>query len=196
MRADDRFHLTGAYVNRAWLWSAHGRVEHAADDLRRVIQLAREGGYAYLERVGTYNLAEARLWEGALDDAHALALRSHALQRAHGEASARVDALLLARVAAARGDLGELRRLLASLAGEPFGADEQPIVAVLEALATDAPPAVWARALASLDRLLTLGRLELMLLASRHGVLSAADREVARALAQGDPIWSRRLDQL
>ena len=90
---DDRFHLGVAYANRSWLWSVQGETERCNEDLRTVIQLAREIGQAQVERIATYNLGEALLWQGSLDEALQLARRSEALQLGHGEGAAKLDQL-------------------------------------------------------------------------------------------------------
>ena len=56
-----------------------------------------------MERAATYNLAEDRLWQGALDEASLLAGRSLALQRDQAEGVPTVDQLLVARIQAMQG---------------------------------------------------------------------------------------------
>ena len=97
---DDRFHLGVAYANRSWLWSARGEVDHTVEDLRIVIQLARESGQVDVERDRDLQPRRgAAVARGSLDEALRLARRSATLQGMHGEASARLDRLLLARIA-------------------------------------------------------------------------------------------------
>src|SRR4029077_20652574 len=93
---NDRFHLAAAYGNRAWLWTGRGEVHRTEEDLRSVIQLARESGQAHFERTATHNLAEHRLWENELDEALQLARRGLALQSQAGEGTTVPDRLLLA----------------------------------------------------------------------------------------------------
>ncbi|HEY5938082.1 MAG TPA: hypothetical protein VIU61_25705, partial [Kofleriaceae bacterium] len=191
----DRFHLGAAYGNRAWLWSALGEVDRTAEDLRLVIQLAREVGHAMLERAATYNLAEDRFWQGAVDEAIQLARRSLALQQAHGEGATRFDRMLLARIHAARLERRELAELLAKLATEEQSDDERLMIAALQAVATDADAATWESVLASVDALEPATRLELSYLAARTGHLAGARRTEILGLVSTDPIWSRRVSE-
>jgi tetratricopeptide (TPR) repeat protein len=197
-KADDRFHLAAAFANRSWLWSARGEIERMQNDLRELIQLARETGLAALERIGTYNLTEDRLWRGALDEALALARRSLALQSRAAEGSTRPDRMLLARVLAARGDRDELVAVLASFAGEPPG-DDALELAILRATVE---PQTWDAALAFLagaprpELYAVALRLELLYLVARAGRLDHGLRAEAVRLAAGDPFWARRVDEL
>jgi len=191
----DRFHLTAAYGNRAWLWSARGAIERTADDLRVATQLARESGQAYYERGMTHNLAEQLLWCGRLDEALWLARRSLALQLRAGEGGTSIDRLLLARVLAAMGDLSELREVLATFDEEPLGDDDPAGLATLEvlrALAADAGADVWRAALDGTEPLFVQLRLELWHLAARAGRLPDELRFAAVELARTDSIWRTR----
>jgi hypothetical protein len=187
-QAGDRLHLGAAYANRAWLWGELGKVERTHDDLRRVIQIARELGQATLERIGTHNLAEELLWEGALDEALPMARRCYAIQRAHGEATTIPDRMLLSRVLAARGDDAELAEVLNTLAADPLSAEDAVVVACLRGH--------W-QVLAEQGELLPPPiRIEVAHLAVRAGRLDAAIRGTIRELARTHPIWQRRLDEL
>ena len=192
-RRDDRFHLGAAYSNRIILWTTLGQVERAEADLGTAMQLARETGHAALERIATHNLAELRLWLGALDEAVALARRALSLQRGHGEGVLWFDQLLLARVLAARGELGEARGLLDDIARHDIGDDHRVIVGVLRSCVPPGSPEDCRAWLARGDGLLDDDvRLELALLAHRHRALSPDQLAEVRALAQRNPIWSRR----
>jgi tetratricopeptide (TPR) repeat protein len=194
-RHDDRFHLGAAYSNRMMLWMMLGQAERVEADLRTVIQLARESGLATLERVATHNLAEQRLWQGALDEALNLARRGLSLQRGHGEGSTWIDELLLARILAARGDTQELRTLLAEIAKHDIGDDNRVITGVLGCCVEPSPPAVWAAWLARGETALQDNedvRLELASLAQRHHALPPEQLAAARALAERHHLWSRR----
>jgi len=195
----DRFHLAAAYGNRAWLWSARGAIERITDDLRVATQLAREAGHAYMERNVTHNLAEHLLWENHLDEALQLARRGLSLQQRAGEGATSLDRLLLARVLAARGELEELREVLATFtADERAGEDEaagDKTIEVLQAIASGADASAWRAALADTERLFVQMRLELWQLAARHGQLSPELRSCALELARTDPVWARRVDE-
>jgi len=190
----DRFHLAAAYGNRAWLWSARGQVEKTADDLRLVIQIARENGQAQLERAATHNLGEHRLWEGKLEEALQLARRGFALQSRAGEGSTRLDRFLLARVLAALSDRNELAEVLKTFDGEPdLSPADCTLLAFLRAAGGD--EASWPVALAGLSELYQGMRLEMAHLAARHGHLPAAVKDEIFSLARTDAVWSRRLTE-
>jgi eukaryotic-like serine/threonine-protein kinase len=189
----DRFHLAAAYGNRAWLWAARGEIDKTTDDLRLVIQIARENGQAQLERAATHNLGEHLLWEGKLDEALLLARRGYALQSRAGEGSTRLDRFLLARVLAALSDRSELAQVLATFEGEAdLSAADRALLTLLHSAAGDAG---WPAALAGLPELYQGMRIELAHLAARRGQLPAADKEEILALARMDAVWSRRLDE-
>jgi hypothetical protein len=187
-REGDRFHLCAAYINRTWVWSVRGDVGRVADDLRVVIQLAREGGQAHLERAATYNLAQDLLWQGSLDEAQRLARRCLALQTQHGEGSTRLERVLLARIAAARGEAARGLGAIADLTD-----DERLIARVLDALA--AGDCDWEALASSLDALPPTSRLEMWALLAAAGRLSPAVLAQARELASADPIWARRIGE-
>jgi hypothetical protein len=189
---DDRFHLAIAYGNRAWLWSARGDLDRTEEDLRLVIQLARESGQAHNERVATHNLAEHRLWRSNLDDALQLARRGLALQ-SHAEGSTRPDRLLLARVLAARDERGELSEILETFAAEADLSEEERVtLEVLQAVATG-DPAAMASAIGGVTETIFLQlRLELGVLAARQGVLPPHLRQALIEVARADPLWASR----
>jgi eukaryotic-like serine/threonine-protein kinase len=191
----DRWHLAAAYGNRAWLWSAKGSIDRTEQDLRLVIQLARESGQAHYERVGTHNLAETKLWRNQLDDALQLARRGLALQ-SHAEGSTRPDRLLLARVLAARDDRNALQEILASFDSElELGADDQATLAVLRTLAADDSDGLRA-AICRTDDLYAGLRIELGVLAARRGALDDDRRKRLIELAREDLLWSARISEL
>ena len=196
---DDRFHLAVTYGNRAWLWSAKGEIDRTADDLRHASQLARESGQANVERSVVHNLSEQMLWEGKLDEALQLARRGLSLQSRAAEGGTGLDRLLLARVFAARGDIGGLNEMLATFSGEALGDNDlagAKTLEVLHALASDASADVWEKALEGTEQVFVQLRLELWLLAARHGRLSDTRTAIARELAVADPLWKRRIHEL
>lgn len=192
-RTDDRFHLGAAFANRMMLWAALGQLDRVEADLRTVIQLAREAGQATLERIATYNLAEDRLWQGALDEAAKLARRGLSLQRGHGEGSTWVDELLLARVLAARGEVVETRNLLARIATSDIGDDNAIVVGILRCFIEDVAADGWTPWLERCEAALSEDlQLELAALAQRKHALSPAQLAKLRLLAGRHPTWSRR----
>ena len=192
---DDRFHLAAAYGNRTWLWRARGLVDRTEEDLRHVIQLAREAGQAHFERVATHNLAEHRLWQQELDEALQLARRGLALQSRAGEGSTRADRLLLARVLAAAGNVPELVDTLRPFDLEDGIHDEDLVVLqVLRLVAVrSTDQAAWQTALEGVGTLFLQLRLELLQLAARHHALDDSLRATAIDLAGTDPVWARRI---
>jgi hypothetical protein len=191
----DRWHLAAAYGNRAWLWSAKGLIDRTEEDLRLVIQLARESGQAHYERVATHNLAETKLWRGQLDDSLLLARRGLALQ-SHAEGSTRPDRLLLARVLAARDERPELAEILVTFAEESdLGEDDQAVLGVLQAVAA-ADKAGLAAAIRGTETVFAQLRLELGVLAARAGALDPDQRSRLIELARADSLWSARAGEL
>jgi tetratricopeptide (TPR) repeat protein len=187
-REGDRFHLCAAYINRTWVWSVRGDVARVAEDLRIVIQLAREGGQAHLERAATYNLAQDLLWQGSLDEAQRLALRCLALQTHHGEGTTRLERVLLARIAAARGEATNGLGAISDLTD-----DERLMARVLDSLASET--ADWEALVTALDPLPPTSRLEMWALLAAAGRLSPPVLARARELALADPIWARRVNE-
>ncbi len=188
--SNDRFYLGAAHTNRTWLWSKRGDVEQTARDLRVVIQVSREGGHATLERTATYNLAEDRLWQGALGESLQLARRSLAIQRGHGEGSTAFDELLLARILAARGDQEELGVVLGGLREAELGDSNRLIVDVLVCACENRSRDQWQTALHASQVLPDDVRIELAHLALRHAALPPELQRQLHAIAGQHPIWS------
>ncbi len=189
---NDRFHLGVAYANRAWLWSKRGDVDQTAQDLRLVIQVAREGGQPMLERIATYNLAEDRLWQGSVDESLQLAQRSLAIQRGYGEGSIAFDQLLIARVLAARGDVAELETLVSALQTADLSPSDQLVLDVLRCVSERRDFQHWQPALLAAQSLSSDMRLELAHVALLNKALAPELRSDLRALATQHPIWSTR----
>jgi eukaryotic-like serine/threonine-protein kinase len=191
----DRFHLGAAYANRTWLWAARGEVERVADDLRFVIQLAREVGQAALERIATYNLSEDLLWAGALDEALRLAHRCLSLQLGHGEGSTWPDLLLVARIHAARRATAELVNVLVQLEGVELGPSDALVTEALRHVAEGVEPAHWQRLLERAESILNENQwLEIATLAATANAIDEKIRASIETMARKSPIWSRRRD--
>jgi tetratricopeptide (TPR) repeat protein len=193
----DSFHLTAAYANRTWLWSALGDIEQTERELERVIQVAREGGLAVLERTATHNLAEHRLWLGYREDALLLAKRSLALQTTAGEGGTQSDRLLVARALAGAGKLGELGQVVATFTSDDGVTPEEAItLAVLRAVVLGSQDALIDAA-ARLDQVPFVQlRLELGALAIARGAVREPMRQRLVDAAKVDPVWKSRLDEL
>jgi serine/threonine protein kinase/tetratricopeptide (TPR) repeat protein len=114
-RSNDRFHECAAYVNRMFLWLK--QPEHAIDDLRRAVELGRQVGNPEPEYIATHNLAELLFWLGQEDEALMLAQRCRVLQLRFMQGFP-LDAILLARIHLARGEVAEARELFRWLQDE------------------------------------------------------------------------------
>lgn len=193
---DDRFHLTIAYVNRTWLWSAVGAIEQVESDLEHVIQLAREYGLAFLERAATHNLSEHKLWLRQYDESILLARRGLLLQSTVAEGPTTVDRLLLARALAAIGNLDELNEVLAAITStEGFTPQGLIALAIVRAIAARDHDALVA-ATASLPEVSFVQmRLELGALAVARNAVDDLLRRRLFEDAKSDPIWKRRSDE-
>ncbi|MGK3993606.1 protein kinase domain-containing protein [Sorangium sp. So ce1024] len=212
-RAEDLPHLCVAIMNRVVLWTLKKDLPRATADLRSAIALAREIGNPWLERVATYNVAELLYWSDQQDEALSLARRAHTLEQRFVDRPVPECSLLLARILAARGELGEARRLLAWVAGacppEPAaraahgcflllrcllsddGAEPRALLGGLDEADLDAGPLLFADEL--LEVLYWRGRA-----AIRHGLagLAAASLDRAGALLPEHPAWRARFDAL
>jgi tetratricopeptide (TPR) repeat protein len=141
----DDLHLAAAHVTRPLLWSRLGRMDRASDDLRRAVELAGRLGNALVERTSTHNLAEILYWQGELDEALPLALRSRELQRRFsGEDELPDDALLVARIRAARGELDEARlELDEARRSDDVTPTRQALIRLVELMLEPSTPADW-----------------------------------------------------
>jgi tetratricopeptide (TPR) repeat protein len=109
-KAEDWLHLGAAFANRSLL-KAREALDRPMADLRRAIQLAREVGNPWSERIATYNVAELLHWRGEADEALVLARRARMLEERFIERPIPDSALLIGRIQVARGDYDEARRL-------------------------------------------------------------------------------------
>lgn len=114
-RSNDRFHECAAYANRMFLWLR--QPERAIDDLRRAVELGRQVGNPEPEHAATYNLAELLFWLGNEDEALVLAQRCYVLQLRFFRGVS-LDAILLARIHLARGEVAAARELFRWLQDE------------------------------------------------------------------------------
>ncbi|MBI4511077.1 MAG: protein kinase [Deltaproteobacteria bacterium] len=134
-RTEDRYHLATAHGNRTILWNVRKDHARAEEDARRAIDIAKELGNAALERFPTYNLAECLYWGGRNDEALRLARRSWELQcRLCGTPLAVVDALLMARIHCAQGNLKEAAEQVQWIETHCHGQELDPLTDVLLAL--------------------------------------------------------------
>jgi tetratricopeptide (TPR) repeat protein len=141
----DDLHLAAALGTRPVLWSRRGRMDLAGEDLRRVLAIARRLGNALIERTATHNLAEVLYWQGELEAALPLAIRSRDLQRRFtGEGELPDDALLVARIQTARGQLDLARAELATLTSrDGLAPTARMLLRMLELVLHPSTPADW-----------------------------------------------------
>ncbi|MCY1014735.1 serine/threonine-protein kinase PknK [Pyxidicoccus sp. MSG2] len=210
----DALHLAATLINRVLLWLRLGDVGRMEEDLRRAMALGRELGHAQVERWSTFNLAEVLYMQGRLEEALPLARRVHELGvRFFREHPVPVDALLLARIGAALGDLAEaarqlrwieshcppeslpptavMRRLVELQVREDSPGSAAPDAQAWQALAEDADT------YASADE-----KAEILLQAARGALQSGRTREArdwlerAERAVEGAPLWRPRLESL
>jgi hypothetical protein len=185
----------------------------ALEDLRRATALARELGHAQVERWATGNLAEFLHWMGHTEEALRLARRAHALGlRFFIEHPVAVDAVLLARVHLARGDIKEARGLLEWVEAHCEPERVPPNTQALRRLVTlrlheaaGAPhaPSTWEALLAEAEPNTSGDELTELLHEATLSALGAGRREEARAwltraerTGAASPLWRERLDTL
>lgn len=196
----DRFHHCVAINNRMWLWIKRDELDAAIDDQRAATALARELGFATLERGSTINLAELLYWRGSFDEALPLARRSLSLQRRFMEPSP-LDALLLARIEAARGQLDAAAHELAGLDAPLVGASAMQRVMLGLVIARSNDRAAWEDVIAAARETTSLYELvEALWFAARTAAQSddaaAARHWIQRGRALGHPSWSHRFDDI
>ncbi|HZI16639.1 MAG TPA: serine/threonine-protein kinase PknK, partial [Myxococcus sp.] len=213
-KAGDALHLAATHINRVLLWLRLGDVARMEEDLRRAMALGRELGHAQVERWSTFNLAEVLYMRGRLEEARPLARRAHELGvRFFREHPVPVDALLLARIGAALGDLAEATRQLRWIETH-CPPESLPPTAVMRRLVelqvrdAETQGAVgdadaWhslvreADACASADE-----KAEILLQAARGALRAGQGPEARQWLAQaelaveGAPLWRPRLESL
>jgi eukaryotic-like serine/threonine-protein kinase len=213
-RTGDGLHLAATLINRTFLWRLRGDVEASERDLRQALAVARELGHAQVERWSLGQLAECLHWMGRTEEALPLARRAHELGvRFFGEHPVAVDAVLLARLGAARGDWEEARRQLDWLAAHCPSELTPPNTELLRRMvalqlreAEALPPAgqeAWealaaeAESHASSDELTELFH-EATRSALHAGRMHQAREWLARAerTATASPLWRPRLDAL
>ncbi len=96
--AGDRFHLCAAYINRIALWAWRWSLPGAVDDLRRAVDLAREIGNPWLEKMASYNVAVLLHWSDRQREALALARRARWLEEQASERPMPQTAILLGQI--------------------------------------------------------------------------------------------------
>ncbi|MDY7228351.1 serine/threonine-protein kinase [Hyalangium rubrum] len=211
--AGDALHLAAACINRVLLWLKLGDVGRMEEDLRRARALGRELGHAQVERWSTFNLAEVLYVQGRLEESLPLARRAHELEvRFFRDQPVPAEALLIARIAAALGDMAEAARQLRWIE-EHCPPRSLPPAAIMRRLVElqvreAEGGGVWdaeawrtlaeeARELASSDEMSEI-LLQAAQGAMRHGNAEQARQWLAQAAraVEGAPLWRTRLERL
>jgi len=212
-QAGDALHQSATLINRVLLWLRQGDMPRMEVDLRRAMSLGRELGHAQVERWSSFNLAEVLYMQGRLEESLPLARRAHELgTRFFREHPVPVDALLLARIGAAMGDLEEATRQLRWIDAQ-CPPDSLPPTAVMRRLVElqvrDAEAGVsstdaWLALAADAETLASADEKAEIYLQAARGALQAGRVEEAhmwlaraeRAVEEGAPLWRARLDTL
>ncbi|WP_428262332.1 protein kinase domain-containing protein [Haliangium sp.] len=211
-RSGDNLHLSGAFADRMFLWSARRQTARAVSDLRRAIELAREIGNVAPEAIATHNLAELLYWSGEDDESLLLAARALRLHRRFGESSIPEYALLVARIHAARGESAEAWAHLAWVDARHDQGGHSPATQILERMLhlvlTGQVPghldAAWDELIDDARAAEVPGEelVELLWWRARLAVrggrwqLAEAALAEAHALTAKVPIWRARIDTL
>lgn len=201
----DHLHRCSALNDRMWVWIRRDDLDRAIVDQRAATELARTLGHPHLERCCTYNLAELLHWRGADDEALPLARRSRSLQQRFLGPSP-LDALLVARIQAARDELDDVRAeldwLAATCSDLPGASAMQRCIVRLVALQSTNRDE-WQRAIAMARETTVLYELHEALWFACRSACRAGDHDFARrcldearALTQRDAAWSARFDVL
>ncbi|MGK3987158.1 protein kinase [Sorangium sp. So ce136] len=96
--AGDGFHLCAAYINRIAMWAWRWSLPGAVDDLRRAVDLAREIGNPWLEKMASYNVAVLLHWSDRQREALALARRARWLEEQSSERPMPQTAILIGQI--------------------------------------------------------------------------------------------------
>ncbi len=184
--AGDLMHLGAAHANRTVLWMARRDYPRAVADLERARELARTVGVLQVERIASHNLAELLLWLGRYDEASAAAERSRELEGRVMANRTPVDALLVARIRCARGELDEARALLAwidaAFTGEQVDPTQRPLLEMVRLVCRGGDAAAWEAVVEVAARVSLLDeRLEIVA-AAAGALLARGEPEGARAL--------------
>ncbi|WP_343211147.1 serine/threonine-protein kinase PknK [Archangium violaceum] len=213
-QAGDGLHLAATLINRPFLWRLRADVEAIERDLRQAIAVGRELGHAQVERWAVGQLAECLHWMGRSEESLPLARRAHELgRRFFAEHPVAVDAVLLARLGAARGDMEEARGQLAWLAAHcpperiPPNTDALRRMVELQVREAEAGPGshleAWKELIAEAEPNASSDELTELLHEATRAALRAGRPEEAREwLARAErtsaasPLWRTRLEAL
>jgi len=209
----DVLHLAATCINRVLLWLRLGAVARMEEDLRRAMALGRELGHAQVERWATFNLAEVLYMQGRLEEALRLARRAHELGvRFFRDHPVPMDALLIARIGAAVGDLPEAARQLRWIATH-CPPEALPPTAIMRRLVElqvrqaesegGSGSEVWRALVEEADGCASADeKVEILLQATRAALQAGRAQEAREWLAraeqnvEGAPLWRARLGSL
>jgi eukaryotic-like serine/threonine-protein kinase len=167
-------------INRPMLWMAQGRIEQALTDFRSAAEVSRRLGHAQIERVASLNLAQYLLWQGRFAEAEPLARRASTLAQLRlGGRTPAADALLLARLALARGEVGEARARLGQVDGDALNPSDALQRALVRAWLGDQP---WAEVLLEREGVVPEELLEAALVAREQALLRGQHALEAEAI--------------
>lgn len=171
----DLHHQAAAYINRSMLWFSLDRIDRVVSDLESATAIARKIGEAFLEANALNNLAQVLYWSGGQrgNGESRVAIRSEdELQAAAAHAARGLEVaiqlwgehapavmgseLLVARIAAYRGEYEEAARLVRSIrarqaaaaghetAGVGWGPGDDVLLEALELATSGADETRWA----------------------------------------------------
>jgi len=123
--ANDRPHLCSALGNRVALWHGRRALDKATVDLQRAIEIAREIGNPWLERLAAHNIATLLLWTGERIQAVEFGRRAQLLTERFFEPAFITSSLLYARILLATEAFEEAARLYAWI-NQNYNPDNAP----------------------------------------------------------------------
>ena len=209
--AHDLLHLCTAYTNRIALWIGRWSVPGAVRDLRRAIDLAREIGNPWLEKLASYNVALLLHWSDRQPEALVLARRARWLEERSAERPLHYTALLLAEILISLGEYEEAGGLVSWVERTcPPGPSDVPCFHMLQLVLSEvgirpmsAPAPGWDEVTRLAQPSLSVeGMLRLLYWRARMAVQGGRREEAAQALDAARlrraqcPMWLSRFESL
>ncbi|WP_437670051.1 protein kinase domain-containing protein [Sorangium sp. So ce131] len=209
--AGDLFHLCAAYINRIALWALRWSLPGAVDDMRRAVDLARELGNPWLEKVASYNVSVLLYWSDRQREAQALARRARWLEEQSSDRPMPQTAILLAAIHLSLDEYEEANHLVDWVERScELGPRDMPDYALLRLVLSDLglrphspPPPTWSEAIQLAREQLSIETMVRMLYWRARVALRQGRSDEARgALASARehraecPMWLPRFDEL
>ncbi|AUX45090.1 protein kinase [Sorangium cellulosum] len=209
--AGDLFHLCAAYINRIVLWGSRWYLQGAVQDLRRAVDLAREIGNPWLEKMASYNVAVLLYWTDRQREALALTRRARWLEEQSSERPMPETAILLAAIHLELDEFEEANRIVSWIEQScALWPGDMADYALLRLVLTEMgvrpatpPPPTWDEAIALAERHLPIEITMRLLywrarLALRRGRIDEARDALAGARDRREecPLWLPRFDEL